>query len=368
MIYDREAVWRFNTTFSFFIVFSHVFFVRPAVADMQQCIGIVESREVAVEIETIRNANQLYTDHCEQSQIQRSSSGALAIAIPKIPAKLSLSGGSNKSKMQHFCKTHNSWADDQRKLIQFQSSTTNRQWDSVDKCVALAGKGIVISPVIGNEIVNIGLTRGSENYHFGGVRPSPEEAFDCKTPNLANREMVPANSKIGLEITNSTTLTISCKRTAIDTEGEGSHFPAGEISVITDRGSLLIPVQRQSKYNISYATELEEKLSLMGNKITTLEGLLSQTWIQFTGQRQANTSYVNDTKAPITVSVPLIERDSLHKHNIYARGFVDDHAVVEARNDQGEFVKGNTVVLTVPVGSTYKIMTENEVVAWYELR
>lgn len=233
----------------------------PNQIQANECDGILSVRDVDFSVRNLHDAELTNQKHCKADGTMRSSGGSLALSIPKIPLSLKLGGGSNKQKMEHFCKSYQNWRNKVEEDVSYKSSVSEKQWMAFDSCINLRSRGVNISPNIGRELITISLTRGTENFTFETLTASPSDAFDCR--GKGNREI---RKLFDTEMVSGESIAITCARKERKEDGH-TFYQAGEIAITTNRGNLIIPVPLEEKYGVVYSSEIKKQLNAIKQRL-----------------------------------------------------------------------------------------------------
>lgn len=364
--------------------------------ESEQCSSVLTVKDERFQKYVLNEAESEFNKHCQSNGTVKAKSGGVGISLPKIPLELKLNASSKKIQKEHFCKEYKDWRRKTENQTNYVSQTSKEQWSAYETCINLKNKGVIIEPQINRELVHISLRRGTQNFTFTGFTASPESAFSCKVGDK------PINNVLGKIINDTTYLTITCERKPREQSDDILYFDSGTLSVVTDRGGLLIPIAPAVKYGSEYHTvailnelnKLQERLEHHRAFIdqandnhqgilelrTQFERFINRQWYDVTKTRKAGHLITNNNPYPIAIAVTAdahraIPNSGNPMNRCSVRIEVDHKLVALQKNNNHSANKVCSAFAVVPPNKTYKVITgaykipkNKSIVSWAELR
>jgi hypothetical protein len=174
----------------------------------------------------------------------------LDAVVKAIPIKFSFGGSSSQERLQNFCRTYDARVK-QYTAEQIDSSTGVREaLTSFVKCIEVASKGIQFYPQIGRTSLAVDVRRGSDDAKLEGLQYDTA-LLTCRIPGPNGTGLVQAQGKTNRQL-DGNYLPIACARLPRTGEGGVQYYPEADLTILTNRGSLILKVLRTRKYLISW--------------------------------------------------------------------------------------------------------------------
>lgn len=234
---------------------------------------LTQTRDIDVSISSVRLAESLFKSECSGSQLKSnwSANAGIDAVIESIPIGLKLGGGSSKEKIEHLCKTYDSWSQQNTDSLNILIATKIPAIEAWETCKKLELSGIFFSFNPVRESVGFSVRRGSTIFEFLGATYDKNE-MTCVGPFGTSGESVVIDDKTRFELRDPVEYPFVCTRTAMTDSAGNTFFPETIVTVSAMGGPpLAVPLDRLDVSGGLYLQEVQADLSSAVSRIDTLE-------------------------------------------------------------------------------------------------
>lgn len=235
------------------------------------CDGILSlTRNLTFEQKSIRVAQNIYSQYCSGSTLKSGSSFSLGldVVIEQVPIGLKLGSGSTKEKVEHLCSQYSNWYANNTASVSLAISTSDKAIDAWVSCQELEKQDVFFSVNPQKELVGFGVRRGTDVIDFLGM-DYVDTHLSCFGPFGDSGKQVLIDKDTRFTLSTSKEQPITCRRTYQSKDGI-EYLASTEVSISAEgRPPLIIPLPREEKYEPSFASEINEKITALDARLST---------------------------------------------------------------------------------------------------
>ncbi|MFK4647360.1 hypothetical protein ABIF96_005934 [Bradyrhizobium ottawaense] len=244
------------------------------VCAQEVCVGILDKigRDFSYEAREDAKSKNIFDEYCDGSSEKKGKTTTVGLdaVVKAIPVKINVGTGSNEEKLQNFCKTYNESVSQTSSELINKSTVVREAFSAFNHCIELTKSAIAFSPVIGTQLVAVGIRRtDATDVEFMGVTFDPK-VLDCRGPAGPNGSSVKLDGKTRKKLSDQT-FPVICERLPVTTAGGGKSYPRTEIAFAMSRGTpLLIPIPDEEILPTKTVSEMQSQLDALKGSIAAV--------------------------------------------------------------------------------------------------
>jgi hypothetical protein len=188
--------------------------------------------------------------------------------IETIPLGINVGTGSSEQKMQQFCKIFHERSQHFEQRFSSSRPVNSASVSAWERCVALRAEGVEFRPQISSSFVMVEVRRTTgQPLQVNGILYD-EALLSCMAPS-ENGALAPANATTVLRIQDDARWTVACQRKP-QRAGDTVEFPKLDLGVVTNRGTLNVPVAQEARLPLQWSKQFESELALIRDQVNNV--------------------------------------------------------------------------------------------------
>jgi hypothetical protein len=224
-------------------------------------------------------ASLLYDQQCSGATYKNSGGfgASLEAIIDSIPLKFGATGSNDTERMSNFCRTYNSLLINNTQSVRISNTVVGESVRAWLECKRLASQGIDFRPAILRTQFTVAVRRTS-----GAAASITSVLYDSKLANCTvpeNGKAAKATISTNIALVDDREVVISCIRSAVKKQDGAMEYPAIDLSIVTDRGTLALPVLQDAAMPELWASQIQSHITRtekdLNDRMAKLNGRVS---------------------------------------------------------------------------------------------